>query len=91
MGGDDRTADRQAHPYPAGFRRVESVENALEILRINARAGIAHSDENRIGLRLFGADRQVSCARFDRTHRLGGVEDQVQRDLLQLNTIPFND
>jgi len=90
MGGDDRTADRQAHPCPVGFRRVESLKNALEIVLINARAGIAHSDENRIGLRSFSADRQVSYARLDRAHRFDGVEDQVQRDLLQLNTIPLD-
>src|SRR5215471_14423309 len=61
VGFDDRTADGQAHPGPVGFRGEESLEDTLEILRIDARAGIAHSDENLVGLRSFGADRQVSC------------------------------
>ena len=29
-------------PNSAGFRGVESVENAIEMVRVDARAGIAH-------------------------------------------------
>src|SRR3954470_11920061 len=37
MGIDDRLTDRQSHSHSAGFRGVESLENAFEMLRINAR------------------------------------------------------
>src|SRR4051812_7171917 len=37
MGIDDRPTDRQPHSHPAGLRGVQSLENALEMLRINAR------------------------------------------------------
>ena len=37
MGIDDRPADRQPHPYSAGLGGVESLENALEMFRIDAR------------------------------------------------------
>jgi hypothetical protein len=36
MGIDDGPADRQPHPHSAGLRGVESLENALEVFRINA-------------------------------------------------------
>ena len=42
VGIDDRPADRQPHPYSAGFRGVESLEDALEMARINTRPSIAH-------------------------------------------------
>ena len=48
MGIDDGPADRQPHPHSAGLRGVESLENALEMFRINARPGIAHCHENAI-------------------------------------------
>src|ERR1700675_4340037 len=37
MGIDDGPADRQPHSHSARLRRVESLENAIERFRINAR------------------------------------------------------
>jgi hypothetical protein len=34
---NDRMGDRQAHPYSVRLRGVESLENAIEMVRINAR------------------------------------------------------
>jgi hypothetical protein len=42
MGIDDGTADRQPHPDSVGFRGVESLENAHEMLWINSWPRIAH-------------------------------------------------
>ena len=39
---------------------------------------------------LLGADQQLSCPRLNRAHRFNRVQDQVQDDLLQLNTIALN-
>jgi hypothetical protein len=39
---------------------------------------------------LLGADEQCSRPLVDRAHCFDGVEDQVQNDLLQLNTISLN-
>jgi len=66
MGIDDRPADRQSHAYSAGLRGVESLENAIEMVRINARPGIAHGHENATGLALLAADQQLSWPRLDR-------------------------
>jgi hypothetical protein len=90
MGIDDRSTDRQSHPYSARLRGVESLENAIETIRINARTGIAHRHENATGRGLLGADRQLSWPRLDRVHGFDRVQDQVQHHLLQLNTIPLD-
>ena len=90
MGIDDRSTDRQSHPYPARLGGVESLENAIEVVRIDARARIAHGYENAAGPSLLGADRQLPWPHLDRAHGFDGVPDQVQHDLLQLNTIPLD-
>jgi len=87
---DNRSADRQPHPHPAGFRGVESLENALEIFRTNPRPRVAYRHEDFLCLILFRADQQLSCSRLNRAHCLNRVQDQVQDDLLQLNTIALN-
>jgi hypothetical protein len=88
MGIDDRSTNGQPYPHSVGLRRVESLENALEFFRINSRPRIAHGDEA-IRLPLLGADQQLSWP-IDQAHCFDRVQDQVQDDLLQLNTIRLN-
>src|SRR5262250_2317544 len=64
MGVDDRPADRQPHPHAAGFRRVECLENALQMRRVDTRPGIAHCHEDACVV-LLGADRQLSRSRVN--------------------------
>ena len=90
MGIDDRPADRQPHPYSAGFRGVESLEDALEMVRINTRPSIADRHEDAISLGLLRVDRQFSWPLLNRSHCFDRIHNQVQNDLLQLNTIPLN-
>ena len=90
MGVDDRPANRQPHPHSAGLGSVECLENALDMVRVNAWPRIAHLDEDAMCRALPGADRQLTRPFLDRAHGFGRVEDQVQDDLLQLNTIPLN-
>jgi hypothetical protein len=45
MGFNDGSTDRQSHPYSARLRSVESLENALDIFRINTPPSIAHRYE----------------------------------------------
>jgi hypothetical protein len=89
MGTDDGPADRQPHAQSAGLCGVESLENALDMFRIDARSGIANRDEDAISLSPFGADQQLPRPCLDRAHCFDGVQYQVQDDLLQLNTIPL--
>jgi hypothetical protein len=46
MGTDDGPADRQPYAQSAGLRGVESLENALDMFRIDAWPGIANRDED---------------------------------------------
>jgi hypothetical protein len=75
-------------PTPFAFVGVESLENALQMRRVDAGAGIAHCHEDTSVL--LGADQQFSCPRLNRAHCFNRVQDQVQDDLLQLNAIPLN-
>src|SRR5262249_16475431 len=90
MGIDDAPADRQAHPDPAGLRGVESLENAIEMFRVDARSGIAHCHDDVARLIPLGADQQLSSPGLNRAHCFDRIQDQVQEDLLQLNTIPLD-
>src|SRR6516162_5646776 len=89
MSIDDGTTNGQSHTRSAGLRGVEGLENAFAIVRINARTGVAHRDEDPC-LVLFSPDRQLSCPRLDRAHCFNRVQDQVQDHLLKLNAIPQN-
>jgi hypothetical protein len=59
--------------------------------RSNTRPRIAHCHEDAICLALLRADRQFSWPLLNRAHCFDRIQDQVQDDLLQLNTIPLND
>ena len=60
------------------------------MFRINARSGIAHCDKDATCPTWFGADQQLSSSRLDGSHRFDRVQNQVEQDLLHLNTIPLN-
>src|SRR6266571_1369220 len=81
MGIDDGAADRQPHPGSTGLRGVESLENTLEMFRVNARPGIAHGHEGTTSFGLLGADHQLSRPHLDRARCFDRVQDQVQDDL----------
>jgi hypothetical protein len=56
---DDGPADRQPHPHSAGFRGVKRLKNALEMLRIDTGARIAHYHEEAVHPIWLGADQQL--------------------------------
>jgi len=60
------------------------------MFRINARPGIAHHNKDAIAPGVFGTDQQLTRAFIDRAHGFGRVQDQVQKDLLQLNAITLH-
>ena len=60
------------------------------MFRIDAWPRIAHRDEDAICPALLGADQQLTRPLVDRAHRFGRVQDQVQKDLLQLNAVSLN-
>ena len=69
-------------PTPLDFV-VSNIKNAVDMLRINARPRIAHREVICPALR--GAHNHAPLG--GRAQCFGRVEDQVQKDLLQLNAI----
>ena len=90
MGIDDRPADRQPHPHSAGLRGVESLENALEMFRIDARPRIAHCYKDTSVWRCSVLINSSRVPHLNRAHCFDRVQDQVQDHLLQLNAIAVN-
>src|SRR5262249_57476015 len=43
---NDQTADREPHPEPVGLRRVEGVEQPVEVLRSEPRTRIAYGNQH---------------------------------------------
>src|SRR5262245_58929833 len=64
---DDGAADRQPHARSTGLGGVEGFEDAIEMLRINARPGIAHRHDDPC-LILLCADQQLPCPLLNRAH-----------------------
>src|SRR5262245_2522198 len=57
---DDRTTDRESHAHAAGLGGVEGVEQAINTLRVQSRAGILHGDEHPARCVLPGVDAHPS-------------------------------
>src|SRR6516164_7338028 len=78
---DDGLAYRQPHARSTGLGGVEGLEDSIEMLRINARSGIAHCDEDAC-LILLCADQKLSRPLLNRAHCFSRIQDEVQHDLL---------
>src|ERR1051325_6522114 len=85
----DVSADKEAHAHAVIFGGVERIENALEAVGRNAGAAI----DDRYGEHFFfpsRADAQHSIMRVDSGHGVGGVDDQIDQNLLELHANPQN-
>ena len=49
---------------------------------------ISHGQLHVVGVLAFGSDQQLTRAIMDVAHRLRGVTEQIQDDLLELDAIP---
>ena len=83
---DDRICDRQseAGAFSDFLRREERIEHArLHVFR-HARAVVVHLENHRVLLRVVpGADDERAAA-VGAEHRLFGVDDEIEQDLLNL-------
>jgi hypothetical protein len=90
MGLDDGAANRKANPHSDGLRGHKGLENQLAILRSDARPLVAYRDEQALRRAQFRADHQFASVVIGAGHGLYRVHDQIQHDLLQLNSISLN-
>src|SRR5437762_2161342 len=75
---DHRPADSEAHAHALGLCRVEGLEYALDICRVQAGAGIANRDAYAAGGLRLGGDPEFARRLADAAHGFNGIEDQVQ-------------
>src|ERR1700730_2617186 len=86
MGLNDRTADRQTHPHAARFCSEQRMEYVLEVLRADSCAGVRHRHDYVPTAAHPGPDAQDPRSVLG-GHRVDGVGDQVQKHLLQLDSV----
>src|SRR6516162_2380763 len=90
MGLDDRAADCESHADSIGLGRVEGLEQAIEIRRIDSRAGVFHFDEHVVRISLTRDNRELARSVADSVHCLDGIDDYIHDHLLQLAPLRRN-
>ena len=83
--GDECPADRESHPKAARLGGVEGLEQALHIVR-QADAAVEDADAQLV-LRDRGREREVAVVPRIRCHRVAGVHDEVEEDLLEVHAV----
>src|SRR3954465_12661167 len=84
---DDRSTDRQPDPHAAALGCMERFEQLLGAFVFETYAGILHGEAHMIVIFSFCFYYHIPGPIVDAAHRFGGVEQQVQDDLLKLNPI----
>lgn len=84
---DDRAADGEADAHSLALCREERVKQALRIFSIEAYADIPYGYAQRVASAPLDADQHVSRTIVDGAHRIRGVVDEIQDDLLKLDAI----
>src|SRR5512145_1457446 len=84
---DNEATDGEADPHTASLGCVERVEESVRILRIEPHPRILHRQAHAIAFVSCGSDHQFPRPIVDLAHRVRGVSEQVQDDLLKLDTI----
>ena len=87
MSFDDGATDGESDPHPVMFGRVEGVKQLVHDLRVDSDAGIPHGQAQAIAVHLFCFDQQLTRAIVHVNHRVRGVAEQVEDDLLELDTV----
>jgi membrane-associated phospholipid phosphatase len=86
VGGDDRAADREAQAEALVTERHERLEHPLELPVGNAGAAIGDREPDE-AVAVHRRDEEAAFGRGRAIHRVAGVHQEVQHDLLQLHPI----
>ena len=90
MRSDNRQTDCQPHTDTACLCRIKWVKETGKALWAQPRTGILDANADACILHALGADQQLAWPTISSTHRLYGVDGQVQHNLLKLETIPLD-
>ena len=84
---DNGATDGQSNSHPVAFRCVERFEELVRGSRVETHPRILHDHSDTIAFVSFGFDQQLSPTIVDSAHRVRGVPEKVQDDLLKLYPI----
>ncbi len=87
MSLNDLAADRQSDTHTVALGRVKGIEQPLKVLRIDAGPGILHAQTHAIVCFPARSDQQAPRAVVNTSHGVGSIAEQIQDDLLELDTI----
>src|SRR5262245_8658473 len=87
MSLDDGATNGEPDTHAVGFRCVEGVEQLVHVVGVDAHAGIPHAHADTAAVLPFGSDQQLPRAIVHVNHRIGGIAEEVQDDLLELDPI----
>ena len=88
MSLDNCAADGQPDTHPATLRGVKGIEDSVHVLTAEANPGIPYGQAHVAVVLAFGLDQQMPRALLNVGHCVRGIAEQIQDDLLELNTIP---
>src|SRR4029077_13314374 len=85
MSFDNGAADEQSDPHSVALRGVERIEERAQTLRTQANSSVADRQSHSAGVVRLGLDEELTRSILHIDHRVGGIADQIQDDLLRLN------
>src|SRR4051794_32715872 len=87
---DDGPADGEPHSQSARLRRVERGKRGLDGLGRETSTRVAHRYLYSQLFAALRADDEVASSVLHRRHRVNGVQDEIEQDLLELDSVPEN-
>jgi len=90
MSFDNRTADRKPNPHTVVLGCVERFEEPLGGIGSETNTRVLHGELDVFAIVDFRFDQQLSRPVFDIAHRVRSAAQQIQDDLLNLDTVAFH-
>src|SRR6267142_4389472 len=84
---DNEATDRQPNTHAAILGCVKLFEKLVHTFRSKTHACVFYTQAHMITFVSFGSDDQPPRTIVDASHRVGGIHEQIQYDLLKLDTI----
>src|SRR5882672_5325738 len=84
---DDRTADGESDAHSTALGGVEGLKELVHDVGLEANADILHRQAHPIAFVTFGSDEELPRTIIHVGHRVRSIAEQVQNDLLKLDTI----
>src|SRR5262245_13634000 len=84
---NDGAAHREPDPHALGLRRVERIEQLVDVLNREPDTSVPNGDADAIVPVARSVDQQLPGTITNRSHRVQSVAEQVQNHLLELSAV----